>query len=134
MLASTTDTNSAVLLVDDDPNILYSLSRVLRGQPIRLYTARSAEEATAILKSQTIHLVVSDEGLPGIKGTVFLTWVAQKFPDVCRIVLTGQPFSVSEAIQAADSARVFRFLTKPCDSLVLARAIRDGLQHGATGA
>ena len=117
-----------VLLVDDEPNVLHGLTRALWQQPFRTCTARSAEEAMAILKAHRVDLVVSDENMPGIRGTEFLCWVANKFPEVMRIILTGQP-NVPSAILAINEGRVYRYFTKPCDIVELTLAIRHGLEE-----
>jgi DNA-binding NtrC family response regulator len=57
-----------------------------------------------------------------------LAWVASNFPDVVRIVLSGQP-SVPTTIRAINDAKVFQFLTKPCDVVKLAMSIQDGLDQ-----
>lgn len=116
-----------VLLVDDDENVLLGLVRVLRRQPYRILTARSAEEARWIFKIHPIDVVVTDEQMPGERGTVLLAWVAQHFPEVVRIVLTGQP-TVEAAISAINQAAVFQFFTKPCNEVELALAIRRALE------
>ena len=119
-----------VLLVDDEPNVLHGLTRALRQQPFATCTARSAEEAMDVLKAHGVDLVVSDENMPGICGTRFLSWVAEKFPEVMRIILTGQP-SVPSALHAINEGRVYRYFTKPCDTVELALAIRCGLEERA---
>ena len=117
-----------VLLVDDEPNLLRALTRALRQQPYHINTARSAEEAMDILKAHRVDLIVSDENMPGICGTKFLSWVADHFPEVMRIILTGQP-NVPSAIRAINEGKVFRYFTKPCDIVELALAIRHGLEE-----
>ena len=116
-----------VLLVDDEPNLLRGLARTLRQQPYRINTAHSAEEAMDILKAHRVDLIVSDEHMSGISGTKFLTWVADNFPEVLRIILTGQP-SVPSALRAINEGSVYRYFTKPCDIVELALAIRHGLE------
>ncbi len=117
-----------VLLVDDEPNVLHALIRGLRQQPYRINTARSAEEAMDILKAHRVDLIVSDENMPGTCGTRFLSWVAEHFPDVMRIILTGQP-NVPSALRAINEGKVYRYFTKPCDIVELALAIRHGLEE-----
>ena len=119
-----------VLLVDDDANLLHGLTRVLRNQPCRLFTAHSAEEAIDILKAHPVDLIVSDEYMPGMPGTEFLSWVAQQLTEVVRIVLTGQP-NVPSLVRAINEGQVFRFLTKPCNDVELALVIREGLDAKA---
>ena len=117
-----------VLLVDDEPNVLHGLTRALRQQPFTTCTARSAEDAMNALKAHTVDLVVSDENMPGICGTRFLSWVADNFPEVMRIILTGQP-NVPSALRAINEGKVYRYFTKPCDVIELAHAIRSGLEE-----
>ncbi len=121
-----------VLLVDDDENLLRGLARALRFQPYHVYTARSGEEALHVLKSQPIDVIVADEKMPGLSGGDLLAWVAANCPEVVRIVLTGHP-SAESAIRAINEADVFRFFTKPCDTVRLALAIRQAIeQHSAS--
>ncbi len=116
-----------VLLVDDDENVLLGLVRVLRRQPYQILTARSAEEAQWILKVHPVDVIVTDEQMPHQRGTELLAWVAQHFPEVMRIVLTGHP-TVEAAISAINHAGVFQFFTKPCNEVELALAIRRALE------
>ena len=117
-----------VLLVDDDANVLRGLARVLRRQPYELYTARSGDEAMQILKTQSVDVIVSDEQMPGISGADLLAWVAEHYPDVMRIVLTGHA-TAETAIRAINEGNVYYFFTKPCDEVQLALTIRKALEH-----
>jgi DNA-binding NtrC family response regulator len=114
--------------VDDDDHLLHGLVRALRHQPYRVYTARSGEEAMAILKSRTVDLVVTDERMNGMSGTDLAAWIARELPDRMRIILTGNA-SAATAIRAINEGRVHRFLTKPCDAVQLAMVIRKALEE-----
>lgn len=120
--------NHTVLLVDDDANILHGLARVLRHQPYQLFTARSGDEAMVILKTHSIDVIVSDEQMPGISGSDLLAWVADNYPDVMRIVLTGHA-TAETAIRAINEGDVYHFFTKPCDEVQLAITIRKALEQ-----
>lgn len=120
-----------VLLVDDDANLLRGVCRALKGQPFQIMTARSAEEALAVVKSHPIGVIVCDERMPGQSGTELLSWVAQHYPEVVRIVLTGHT-TPETTMRAINEGRVFRFFSKPCDPTDLAIAIHEGLElHAA---
>lgn len=122
---------ATVLLVDDDPNVLRGLVRMLRLQPFQFYTAHSAEEAMEVLKSRPIDVLVTDERMPGTSGMDLLAWSAKHFPEVVRILLTG--FATTEiAIRAINESLVFRFFTKPCDPVALALAIHEALEQKQT--
>jgi response regulator RpfG family c-di-GMP phosphodiesterase len=117
-----------VLLVDDDADVLHILSRHLRDEPCQVYTARSGEEAVDLLKTRQIHVVVADERMPAMQGTELLEWIAVKYPEVVRIVLTGCA-TIENALRAINEGGVWRFLTKPCSQAVLAATVREALEH-----
>ncbi len=121
-----------VLLVDDDPNLLRGICRSLHQQPFRLLTAKSAEEAEAILKSHPISVIVCDERMPGRSGTELCGWIAKHCPEVVRIVLTGHT-TPETTMRAINEGRVFRFFSKPCNPADLVIAIRDGIELHAAG-
>ena len=123
-----TNASYAVLLVDDEPLLLNALVRSLRKQSYQIYTAHSAEDAMDILRTCRVDLVVSDERMAGIGGSEFLSWVAEKFPQVVRFLLTGDPY-LPAALCATDDGRVNRYFTKPCPLGELAIAIRHSLEE-----
>jgi two-component system, probable response regulator PhcQ len=118
----------AVLLIDDDENLLRGLARALRQQPYRIYTAMSGEEAILVVKSRRIGVVVADELMPGMRGGDLLAWIAAHCPEVMRIVLTGHP-TIDTAMRAINEGRVYQYLTKPCNPVHLGVAIRKALEH-----
>ncbi len=123
----------SILFVDDEPHVLHALARRLRGQPYTIYTARSGQESLQVVKAHRVDVIVADEHMPGMSGSELLSWMAQNFPDIPRIVLTGRP-DVHSAIRAINDGRVFRYLTKPCAIEELASAIQQALEcHTTSG-
>jgi DNA-binding NtrC family response regulator len=118
----------AVLLVDDEPNILHELARALRQQPLGIYTAKSAEEAMWVFKTRHVDVIVADQRMPGLSGTDLLVWVAGHYPETIRILLTGHA-SVDTAVRAVNDAAVYKFFLKPCKEFDLAMAIRQALEQ-----
>jgi len=118
----------SVLLVDDEPNVLDALTRVLRKESYGILTAASAEQAVLLLRNHDVDLIVSDEEMPGMSGTEFLARVAKQSPDTVRIVLTGHP-TLPAALRAINEGKVYQFLTKPCNEIDLAITIRRALQQ-----
>jgi DNA-binding NtrC family response regulator len=116
-----------ILLVDDEPNVLHGLKRMLVDEPYELFTANSADEGFAALRSREISLVVSDERMPGMSGSEFLSVVREEFPDTMRIILTGQA-SLEAAIRAINSGGIHRFLVKPCKQEELVCALKQILE------
>ena len=122
--------SSCVLFVDDEPDVTAAMRLALKRQPFSVLTANSAAEGLDVLRQKAVDVVVSDERMPVMAGSEFLTIVRQEFPDVMRIILTGQA-SIEATIKAVNEAKVFRFLTKPCPANELAACINEALEAQA---
>lgn len=120
--------NYKILFVDDEPNVTAALKRSLRREPYEILRAGSAEEAMKILANQAIDVVVSDEQMPGVSGSEFLSVVRRDYPRTIRMILTGQA-SLDAAIRAINEGQVYRFFTKPCNEVDLKITIRQALQQ-----
>ena len=84
------ETSAAILLVDDEPNVTDALKRALRREPYRILTATSGAAGLELLARQHIDVVVSDEQMPGMSGSVFLSAVRKEYPHTIRMILSGQ--------------------------------------------
>jgi putative nucleotidyltransferase with HDIG domain len=115
-----------VLFVDDEVNILKSLARLFRAEPVRVLTASSAPEALALLGSEPVQVVVSDQRMPGTTGVKLLAQVRERRPDVVRILLTGHT-EIGVAIEAINHGEIFRLLTKPWNDDELRATVRQAL-------
>lgn len=80
-----------VLLVDDDPAVLSALERALRTEPYDLIHTTNPWQALDWLKSREIHLLITDEFMPGLLGTDLLESVRLHSPATATILLTGYP-------------------------------------------
>jgi DNA-binding NtrC family response regulator len=114
--------------VDDEPHILAGLRRVLHKEPYHLLCACSVQEAWGYLRAQPVHAVITDQDMPGMRGTVFLAHLCQAFPDTVRFMLTGKP-TLEVAIQAINDGAIHRFFTKPCHDVDLIMTLRQALQQ-----
>ena len=111
-----------VLFVDDEPNVLSGLRRMLR--PMRdEWDMSFAEGATAALKmlaENEFHVVVTDMRMPNMDGADLLRKVHKLDPGITRIVLSGQTDQES-ALRSSGTAH--QFLAKPCDADTLREAV-----------
>lgn len=123
-----------ILCVDDEMVILNSLKLQLRKAFNKDYiyeVAESADEALEIIDSLNedevdILVIVSDWLMPGIKGDEFLIKVHQKFPNIVKVLLTGQ--ADEDAVERAKTqANLHRCLSKPWTPEELIEAIQSGL-------
>ena len=121
-------TTPHILFVDDEPAILQLHSRMVESMNVHVHTTSSAAEALDILNAQDIHVLVSDECMPGVRGRELLAKIRVEHPHVVTILLTGYA-SVEAAMAAVNEGNVFRLLSKPCDSETLQRALRQALDY-----
>ncbi len=119
---------SKLLLVDDEPNLTSALVRSLDRSQFDIYTADSAQQGLMILAGNDIDVVVSDERMPGMTGSQFLSEVRKKWPNTIRMILSGQA-DLEAAVRAINEGEVFRFLLKPCHPKELQLTILQGLQQ-----
>ena len=103
-----------LLIVDDEANIRSALRRTLRREPYRLSFAESAAKALEMMRVDRPDLLVTDHLMPQMTGLELLKRVRLLFPDVGRIVLTGQA-EMETVISAINEGEIFRFLRKPWD-------------------
>jgi len=101
----------AVLLVDDEPNILSSLKRVFHRLPYDLFTAEHGLAALEVLKQTPIDVAFVDLMMPHMDGMSLLAEMRAKWPHVRVLMLTGYG-GVKEAVAAIQLGAV-DFLEKP---------------------
>ncbi len=119
---------SKLLLVDDEPNLTSALVRSLDRSQFEIFTADSAQKGLMILAGNEIDVVVSDERMPGMTGSQFLSEVRKQWPNTIRMILSGQA-DLEAAVRAINEGEVYRFLLKPCHPKELQMTILQGLQH-----
>lgn len=123
-----------ILCVDDEVVVLNSLKIQLKnefGDAYLYEVAESADEALEIIEeiedeNKAIIVIVSDWLMPGIKGDEFLIRVHQQYPNVVKVLLTGQ--ADETAIERAKTqANLHSCLHKPWDGKELVETIKSGL-------
>ncbi|OCQ18873.1 transcriptional regulator [Pseudoalteromonas luteoviolacea] len=116
-----------ILLVDDEPHILRSLSRALRSDQYTIRTAESGQDALDVLANEPIDVVVTDKNMPGMTGNELLAIIAEDYPDTIRIMLTA--FTEQAAlIDAINQGKVWGYLQKPWENDNLRITIEQALQ------
>jgi two-component system, NtrC family, response regulator HupR/HoxA len=100
-----------VLVVDDELRSLETLRRTLE-EDFTVFTAPSAEEGEAIMGREFVHIVVSDQRMPGIQGVEFLRRVRAQWPDTVRLILSGYT-EAEDIISGINDAGIWQYLLKP---------------------
>ncbi|WP_026736408.1 SpoIIE family protein phosphatase [Fischerella sp. PCC 9605] len=101
-----------LMVVDDEPDNLELLYRTFR-RDFQVYKANHALSALDILdKEGEMAVIISDQRMPEMNGTEFLSLTVERFPDTIRILLTGFT-DVEDLVDAINSGQVFKYITKP---------------------
>ena len=111
-----------ILCVDDEPAVLAAVVRDLRrgfGEDYRIMRAGSGAEGLELLaelrrRGDQVALIVSDQRMPQMQGTEFLTRARETFPEACRVLLTAYS-DTQAAIAAINEAGLDYYLLKPWD-------------------
>jgi response regulator RpfG family c-di-GMP phosphodiesterase len=103
-----------MLVVDDEPDNLDLLYRTFR-RDFNVLKAESGVHALQLLSEEgEVAVIISDQRMPEMKGTEFLSRTVPKFPDTMRIILTGFT-DVEDLVEAINSGQVYKYITKPWD-------------------
>jgi CheY-like chemotaxis protein len=103
-----------MLVVDDEPDNLDLLYRTFR-RDFQVLKAESGVRALEILQAEgEVAVIISDQRMPEMKGTEFLSRTVPEFPDTVRIILTGFT-DVEDLVEAINSGQVYKYITKPWD-------------------
>jgi HD-like signal output (HDOD) protein len=116
-----------ILFVDDEPNILLGLKRLLHSHRHEwdMDFVNSGDEALEKLKTESYQIIVSDLRMPGTTGVMLLDKVKDQYPDIIRFILSGHG-DADMIIQSVGVAH--QFMAKPCDADIFQEAITRALK------
>jgi len=126
----------AILFVDDEKTVLTSLKAQIKkqfGNNYKYEIAESAHEAWEVIEELNedgieIMVIVTDWLMPQVKGDEFLVQVHEKFPNIVKVMLTGQ--ADDDAVERArQEANLHCCLRKPWDEQELIDTIRSGIDQ-----
>lgn len=115
-----------LLYVDDErPNLV--AFRALLNDTYEVLIAENAEEAFRLLSDNDIPLIVSDQRMPGMKGTEFLEKVAADFPDSVRMILTGYS-DIDAVVAAINNSKIYYYFKKPWNEAEVRLTLANALE------
>jgi len=117
---------ASILFVDDEPNVLSGLRRMLRGKKDAwaMNFVTSGAEALTFMEATPVDVVVTDMRMPGMDGAQLLIAVQARHPATVRVILSGQ-CDQETALRAVGPSH--QFLSKPCDGPVIEDVITRAL-------
>ncbi|HOV14099.1 MAG TPA: adenylate/guanylate cyclase domain-containing protein [Spirochaetota bacterium] len=128
--------NKPVLLcIDDEQSVLNSLIIQLRenlGDQYLYEAAMSADEALEVIDdlkndNNEILVIISDYIMPGMKGDELLIKINSKYPDIIKIMLTGQA-TIEGVVNAINNAKIYRYIGKPWEKNDLVMTIQEAIK------
>lgn len=112
-----------VLYVDDEEGNRQAFISAFRRQ-FRVFTACSLQEAWEVLTRNEVHVVLSDQRMPGTVGTELLQLVRERFPSIRRMLVTGYT-DLQAVVDAINQCGVSKYISKPWDPSCIATAVQE---------
>jgi response regulator RpfG family c-di-GMP phosphodiesterase len=116
----------SILVVDDEPDNLLLLERVLRRE-YNVFPANSGAEALEFLEGMDVDMIISDQRMPNMTGAELLGTAYLRNSDQVRILLTAYS-DVKDIIAAINAGHIYQYLGKPWDPDELRLVVRRSLE------
>lgn len=118
-----------ILVLDDEKKALVIAQKFLAKEGYEIITSTDPMEALEIVQSNgPISVVVTDERMPGMRGTEFLEKAKGLSPDTTRVLMTGY-YDKELLSHAVNKGEIFRFIQKPMNMDKVKEIIRDGVNE-----
>ena len=102
---------SKILIIDDEPGIRTVLSDIIKDENHQVFTGGDGFEGLAVLKEESIDLVILDVWLPNMGGIDVLKEIKKEYPDIEVIMISGHA-NIDIAVKAVKLG-AYDFLEKP---------------------
>jgi DNA-binding NtrC family response regulator len=119
-----------VLIVDDEPDVLTALRRILKPTSLAIRLCGNPLEALDIMATEPVRVLLSDVDMPEMSGTELLRTVRQRHPRIVRLLMTGRG-TFDSALAAINEGEVHRYLTKPFEAETIRREVLDATARHA---
>lgn len=103
---------SAVLVIDDEANVVNAIRRALRNEPYRVECTTDPFVGLEIAKTLDPRIVICDMRMPGLSGAEVFAALSRSNPRCGRILLTGYA-DVNSTIAAINQGHIDLYMTKP---------------------
>ncbi|NOX33694.1 MAG: response regulator [Deltaproteobacteria bacterium] len=119
-----------ILIVDDEEQVGKALGRLMKGIGAKYVYMDSGQKALDRIKTtpRPFSLILSDQRMPGMEGSVFLKEAKKISPDTIRFLITGYA-DVDAVTDAVNKGSIHRYIAKPWDNRVLAETVKAGLEQ-----
>lgn len=119
----TSDDRGSLLIVDDEKEVLMALKRLFRKE-YDVHLAEDADKGLRIMSDYSIHVVISDQRMPGMPGTELLKRIKADYPDAVRVILTAYS-DINAVIDAINEGNVYRYISKPWNPVEMRHTVKN---------
>lgn len=116
-----------VLVVDDEPSNVASLSKIFAREGMRVLTASGAREALEQARRHTVEVVLTDLMMPGTNGVELLRAIKEVSPDTEVVLMTAYG-TVETAVQAMREG-AYDFVEKPLKRMSIVKSVRKAAER-----
>jgi diguanylate cyclase (GGDEF)-like protein len=117
-----------ILFVDDEPDILSAINRLLSREGYGLHFAGDGVEALGVMAKTPIQILVTDMRMPKMDGLTLLRQVKNLYPDTIRLALSAY-LQIGQLLPCINSGEIFRFLIKPAQLDELKQVIQEASEY-----
>ena len=121
-----------VYVIDDEPDVLRALSRLLRSEGLEVRTFDDAFTFVALVDEHFDGCIVLDLSMPELDGLAVQRLLIERGCRLPIVFLSGNGDAIASASAMQQGASAF--LSKPVDADVLLRAIRSAMAGGRDAA
>jgi DNA-binding NtrC family response regulator len=123
--------NSKVLIVDDELDICYLLSGMLKQRNFQASFVNSLSDAVTALQTDTPSLLFLDNHLPDGFGLDFIPYVKKNYPEIKVVMITAHDGAIER--KTAYNGGVDLFIAKPLNRKMIYDAIDKLHSPDSTG-
>jgi len=116
-----------ILVTDDEPATLETLSAALEDMGYKITTAVNGQEALTLIRRQPFNIVIADIKLPDISGLEILETTKELYPEAAVIMITGHA-SIETAVDAINEG-AYAYILKPVAMNELENIINNALRE-----
>lgn len=122
-------TKHTILCVDDEVDNVDALERIFR-QKYSVLKATSGKEALKILANHPgeLAVIITDQRMPEMTGSEFLSESLKSHPNTIRILLTGYT-DIQTVIEAVNRGEIYRYINKPWDPYDLVATVDRAVER-----
>ncbi|MDR3636156.1 MAG: hybrid sensor histidine kinase/response regulator [Isosphaeraceae bacterium] len=117
-----------LLVVDDEPEVLQSIQDLLRREYQVVRCERGADAIQVLESDRDVHVVMSDQRMPGMSGVELLRHAKHLRPDATRLLFTAYA-DIKAVIDAINEGNVFQYIHKPWNPEELQAVVRKAVEQ-----